>query len=104
MPTLTTKQQYWSNQLQQADAFDGTIADYARHTEIPAKTLYQWRGILRQRSADRTSKPAFTEVVREATMKPVTGLGLSLQLGTAQLQFHSMPDPAWLAQLITAHD
>jgi hypothetical protein len=27
---LTNKQQYWSTQLQNSAAFDGSIADYAR--------------------------------------------------------------------------
>jgi hypothetical protein len=103
MPTLTAKQQYWSNHLQQADAFDGTIADYARHTEIPAKTLYQWRGILRQREAARIHKPVFAEVTPELATPALT-CSLTLQLGQAQLQFHHLPDSAWLAQLIAAHE
>jgi len=79
MPTLTAKQQYWSNQLQQTDAFDGTIADYARHSGIPAKTLYQWCGILRQREVASADKAVFAEVVPEQA-KPDPPHTLTLQL------------------------
>ncbi len=103
MKTLTAKQQYWSNHLQQADAFDGSVADYCRHQGFPAKTLYQWRSILRQREAAPAQKAIFTEVVPE-TMMPAPAYSLTLQLGQAQLQFHYLPDSAWLAQLIAAHD
>lgn len=65
MPILTAKQQYWADHLQQADAFDGSVADYCRHHDLLAKTLYQWRGILRQREAAHTDKAVFTEVVSE---------------------------------------
>jgi transposase-like protein len=103
MPPLTAKQQYWSDHLHKADAFDGSVADYARHHGLPAKTLYQWRGLLRQRQAVHASKVTFAEVVPES-VTPVPAHSLTLQLGQAQLQFHSLPDTAWLAQLITAHD
>lgn len=103
MPTLTAKQQYWANHLQKADAFDGTIADYARNQNLSAKALYQWRGILRQRQLVTLNKTVFAEV----TPEPVTAVAdhrLTLQLGQAQLQFSHLPDTAWLIQLIAAHD
>ena len=41
MPTpLTEKQQYWSIQVQNAEAFDGSIADYARSQGVSQQTLY----------------------------------------------------------------
>jgi transposase-like protein len=50
MPTpLTNKQQYWSTQLEKAEAFDGSIADYARSQGVSKQTLYRWRHCLRQR-------------------------------------------------------
>ena len=103
MTALTAKQQYWADHLQKADAFDGSVADYCRHHGLPAKTLYQWRGILRQRKDATSSKPVFAEVMPESAM-PELPHSLTLQLGQVQLQFHSLPDTAWLARLIATHD
>lgn len=102
MPALTTKQQFWADHLQQADAFDGSIANYARNAGLSPKALYQWRTILKQRNATTSidTVSTFTEVVAPSASSTCS---LTLQLGKAQLQFESLPDEAWLARLITAH-
>lgn len=102
MPVLTTKQQFWADHLQQADAFDGSIANYARNAGLSPKALYQWRTILKQRNASTSidTRPTFSEVV--APTAPST-CSLTLQLGKAQLRFDALPDEAWLVRLITAH-
>ncbi len=100
---LTTKQQYWANHLEQADAFAGSVAEYARVQGLSPKALYQWRGILKQRTASSTveSAPTFTEVVHTEPAQRTSSLTLSL--GRAQLQFGTLPDEDWLARLIAAH-
>jgi len=50
---LTNKQQYWSTQLQNAEAFDGSIADYARSQGVSTQTLYRWRHCLRRKRSFR---------------------------------------------------
>jgi hypothetical protein len=52
---LTNKQQYWSMQLQDAEAFDGGIAEYARSQGVSTQTLYRWRHCLRQPDVLQTS-------------------------------------------------
>ncbi len=99
---LTEKQQYWANHLQQADAFDGSMADYAKSQGLLPKVLYQWRGLLRQRGIlPVPAAPTFTELTTsEGAQASCT---LTLTLGSAQLQFDRLPDEAWLARLIAAH-
>ena len=64
---LTNKQQYWSMQLQNAEAFDGSFAEYARSQGVSTQTLYRWRHCLRQRDVLQTStKTVFTQVVSAA--------------------------------------
>ena len=63
--------------------------------------LYQWRGILRQRQTVSANTAVFTEVVSESA---APAHSLTLQLGQAQLLFQHLPEAAWLAQLIAAHD
>lgn len=99
--TLTAKQQYWSQHLEQADHFDGSLADYARSQGLSAQHLYQWRNVLRKREiTEVATKTVFTEVTRSGCAGP----SLTLQLGTAQLVFDALPDVVWLRQLITAHE
>lgn len=100
MPTLTAKQQYWAEHLQQADSFDGSLAEYARMQGVSAQHLYQWRNILRKREITQVaSETVFTEVTRSG----FDGSSLTLQLGNAQMTFQSLPDTQWLANLIAAH-
>ena len=43
---ITERQQYWLDHIRAADAFDGSIADYARSEGLKPKELYSWKGIL----------------------------------------------------------
>lgn len=99
MSKLTAKQQYWSEQLLQADAFDGSLAQYAQAQNIPAQTLYRWRSYFSQTSiTERESRTVFTQVVST----PIPGPCLKLLIGNIQLQFGRLPDPQWLAEFMAA--
>ena len=37
---ITDRQQYWLDHIRAADAFDGSIADYARSAGLKPKELY----------------------------------------------------------------
>ena len=96
--TLTAKQQFWSRHLQQADAFDGSMADYARQQDLPVQSLYQWRNTLRKREITQVAtQSVFTEITQTTLAAP----SLTLYLGKAQLVFAGLPDPAWLSRVIT---
>lgn len=98
---LTAKQQLWSQHLEQADEFDGSLADYARSQGLSAQNLYQWRNVLRKREITQVAtKTVFTEVSQPVFTQP----SLTLQLGPAQMRFSALPDAQWLARLITAHE
>jgi hypothetical protein len=47
---ITERQQYWLDHIRAADAFDGSIADYARSEDLKPKELYSWKGILDRRA------------------------------------------------------
>ncbi|MCG7883720.1 MAG: hypothetical protein AB2669_07240 [Candidatus Thiodiazotropha endolucinida] len=95
---LTPKQQYWHQHLQQADGFEGTLADYARSQGLKAQTLYQWRSVLRNREMTQVStQTVFTEVSQPAFTHP----SLVVSLGQAQMEFSALPDPRWLSQVIS---
>lgn len=101
MSKLTAKQQYWSEQLRQADAFDGSLVQYAQTQNLPVQTLYRWRHYFRPSSrTELNAKPLFTQVVHS----PVADACIKLQKGNTQLQFTRLPDPQWLAAFITASD
>ena len=99
MSTFTDKQQYWSKQLLNADSFDGSLAAYAKTQNIPAQTLYRWRSYFRQRATTTPkAKTVFTRVVDT----PMPDACIKLKMGNIQLQFTRLPDPQWLAALISA--
>ncbi len=99
MPRVTSKQKYWSEQLLKADAFEGSLGQYAQTQNIPVQTLYYWRSYFKRSSAIETkTKPGFTQVVSA----PVTDVCVRLQMGNIQLQFARLPDPQWLSEFIAA--
>ena len=99
MSKLTAKQKYWSEQLLKADAFEGSLGQYAQTHNIPVQTLYYWRSYLKRMSAiEPKTKPAFTQVVSA----PAMDFCIRLQLGNIQLQFARLPDPRWLSEFISA--
>lgn len=99
MSKFTDKQQYWSKQLLNADSFDGSLAAYAKTQNIPAQTLYRWRSYFRQRATTTSeAKTVFTRVVDTS----ILDICVKIKLGNIQLQFTRLPDPQWLAALISA--
>ena len=99
MPELTAKQHYWSEHLKQADAFEGSVAQYAKAQNLPVKSLYRWRNYFNKNTAAKLTaeaRPAFTQVVSA----PPADSPLKLTLGNTQLEFARLPNPQWLVQLI----
>ena len=98
---LTTKQQYWTDHLERAESFDGSLADYARAEGLAVQSLYRWRHSLNRFTDESISqeKTTFTQVISTALSQPMS---LTLVIGHTQLRFNRLPDAAWLAQLISA--
>jgi len=97
---LTDKQQYWSDKLQLAEQSGYTLAEYARLNDIPVQKLYQWRSTLKSQETTTqiSTESHFTRVVSTTTLS-----SLSVQLPNAQLRFSTLPDPAWLAELLNRY-
>ena len=99
MRKLTAKQKYWSEQLLKADAFEGSLTQYAKNQSIPVQTLYYWRSYFKCSSAIAPkTKPAFAQVVSA----PAMDFCIRLQMGNVQLHFTRLPDPRWLSEFVTA--
>ncbi|MBQ0719512.1 MAG: hypothetical protein KBT88_06025 [Gammaproteobacteria bacterium] len=99
MAKATAKQTYWSEHLVQAEAFSGSLAEYAQAQNIPVQTLYRWRHYFKDLpAADPNTQPLFTQVLTA----PVSAVCITLQMSNIQLQFTRLPDPQWLAQLMAA--
>ena len=99
MPKVTVKQKYWSEHLLQAEAFDGSLTQYAQTHNIPVQTLYRWRNYFKPSSITTPKiKPLFTQLITS----PVSDICITLQMGNVQLQFNRLPDPQWLAEFVTA--
>ncbi len=98
--SLTEKQQYWSDKLQLAEQSGHSLAEYARLNDIPAQKLYQWRSTLKKQEATTqiSTESHFTRVVSTTTLS-----SLSMQLPNAQLRFSTLPDPAWLSELLNRY-
>ena len=86
---ITERQQYWLDHIRAAEAFDGSIADYARSEGLKPKELYSWKGILARRDllsaeAAAESKAGFVRVIA-----PARPLGMSLVLPNGvRLEWH----------------
>jgi transposase-like protein len=75
-----------------------SIADYARSQGVSKQALYRWRHCLRQREVSQsTTKTVFTQVVSAS----FPSSSLTLAMGDAKLTFTRLPDPQWIAQLLS---
>ena len=101
--SLTEKQQYWLQHIKQADAFKGSLVDYAKRHQLNEKDLYSWRSQLRkhgiiqppEQKTDTRKAPRFTKVIAEQP----AGLTFQCRIGPLTLTCSELPDPAWLATL-----
>lgn len=99
MAKATAKQTYWAEHLVQAEAYSGSLAEYAQTQNISVQTLYRWRHYFKDLPAsDPSTQPLFTQVLTA----PVSAVCITLQVDNIQLQFARLPDPRWLAELIAA--
>ena len=95
---LTSKQQYWTEQLQKADAFNGSVADYAKSQGLKVQDFYRWRHFFNQQCiTEQTTNTIFTQVVSTTT---ASAPSVTLSSGDMQLHFGRLPDPRWLAQFL----
>lgn len=96
--TLTSKQQFWSEQLERADQSGLSLSDFAKAQNIPVQKLYQWRSTLRKKTTVQTvcEEIQFAEVSTSGFAPPL----LSLHLGDVTLQFGHLPDYQWLGALL----
>lgn len=76
---ITERQQFWLDHLRSAEAFDGSVADYARAHELTPKELYQWKTILTRRGL-LPGKKRGSDFVQVVTPLPVSSTGVSLVL------------------------
>ncbi len=84
---ITERQQFWLDHLRSAEAFDGSVADYARAEGLTPKELYQWKTILTRRGLLPGKKRSchFVQVVTPSRVSP-TGVSLVLPNGV-KLEF-----------------
>lgn len=96
--TITEPQQYWLGQIRAANAFEGSVADYARAEGLTPKELYQWKTILTRRGLLPGKKirsdfvPVATTPVRSSVVSLLLPNGVRLEfsgeLGSEQM--HSL--------------
>jgi len=106
MPKITAKQQYWAEQLKQADAFDDSLAEFANQRGIAPQSLYRWRNALQNRELNSVVNEhvQFAKVERPTVQTERSTSSLTVQIGPAQLVFSQLPDTKWLNELIASHD
>lgn len=99
---ITERQQFWLDHIQAAEAFDGSIADYARSEGLKPKELYSWKGILARRGLlDRPLADSNSGFVR--VIAPARSLGMSLVLPNGvRLEWHGDLCPEQLEALVTS--
>ena len=97
---LTSKQQFWSDTLASAKSSGLSLADFARQNHLDAQDLYRWRNKLKQ--YQQRTEQVETRFSKVLTTSMSSAPSLSITMGGAQLQFDMLPDPQWLAQLLSS--
>lgn len=62
--SLTDKQRYWLEKINEATSSGQTLSDYAKANELDPQKLYQYQHVLRQKGALKVldKKPGFSKV------------------------------------------
>jgi hypothetical protein len=91
--SITERQQYWLDPVRAAQAYDGSIADYARSEGLKPKELHSWQGILARRGLlDSCPIENYGGFVR--VIAPARPLGMSLVLPNGvRLEWHGEMGP-----------
>jgi hypothetical protein len=78
LTTLTTKQQYWLDHIQQAKSDNQSLSAYAQQHALDLKAMYHYHWLLRKRGfIDSLKKPSpFIKVTRPANAKAPTSLSV----------------------------
>ncbi len=65
---ITERQQYWLDHILAAEAFNGTLVEYAGVESLKVKDLYQWKTLLVRRGvmSGKAGKPKAFVAVRES--------------------------------------
>lgn len=99
---ITERQQFWLDHLRSAEAFDGSVADYARAEGLTPKELYQWKTILTRRGL-LPGKKRGSDFVQVVTPLPVSSTGVSLVLPNGvKLEFHGDLGSDQVSSLVAA--
>ena len=95
---LTTKQAFWLEHLQAADRSSQSLSTYAQTHELNVKQLYYWSKVLRQRGLHGHQAPS-SALFKKAHVVPNGTCRILLPSGVT-LELDSVPEPAWLGQLL----
>ena len=98
---ITERQHYWLDDIRAADAFDGSMAYYARSEGQTPQELYSWKSILARRRllSERATFEKASGFVRViAPTRPPLGMSLVLPNGV-RLEWHGDLGPEQLEAL-----
>jgi transposase-like protein len=104
--TPDVKEKYWLDHIRQAEQSGETFKRYAERHGLNLKSLYDWRSRLKKRCV--LDAPARSVAKKAMTFAKVIAAPSSpravveLRVGAVTLCMESLPDPAWLANLVHA--
>jgi len=103
MPTpLTKNQQYWSTQLQNSEAFEGSIADHVHSQDVSTQARYRCAIACAIACASVIFLQASTDtVVIQVVSTALPSSSLMLAVSDAILTFTRLPDPQCLAHFLS---
>ena len=113
MSTITKRQSYWREHVLAAEAFEGTIVQYAALHNLKTKDIYQWKTALTKRgflpsvedaiATDFVAvKPVEPASPGEPDTSPVVQCRLTLPCGSV-LEYFTPVEPAALSKLLLAN-
>lgn len=99
--TITERQQFWLDHIQAAEAFNGTLVEYAKVEGLKVKDLYQWKTLLVRRGvmSGRSAQPKAFVAVRESTAASMAALLLP---NGVRIEFSGAVDAETIQSLVTA--
>jgi len=112
MSTITKRQSYWREHVLAAEAFEGTIVQYAALHNLKTKDIYQWKTALAKRGFLPKTEHKATDFVAVKSVEhtnpvepdtlPAVQCRLTLPCGSV-LEYFTSVEPAALSKLLSAN-
>jgi hypothetical protein len=99
LPSLTERQRFWHQHIQQAHEQQVPLTEYAQQNGLSASALYAAKGVLKSKGVLSDEEAVATVQFSAVSVIGDAPCGCTVRIPGLILELSSLPSPGWLASL-----